>query len=412
MTQFWIYAALLLLAALMLLLWPVLRGRKDQAEEDRTALNIALYEEHIAELEAQHANGALSADQLKEGRLEADRELLDDTDVGRPKQSVNLGNALPLIAALLVPVAGLGLYMYWGASEKVELTLSLAEQPKTVEDMIKRLEDTVRLQPESVDAWYFLGRTYMSEQRPKEAAHAYEKTIELVGRQPDLLGQWAQALYFANDKQWNAELQGLVDEALSQDPNEATSLGLLGIAAFEDKRFQDAIDAWTQLSKSLDPQDPSYQAIQTGIERARSSLAETPQANAETNATQDTAVAEPAPATVSDYKLLIDVTISDEMLKQTSGTDTVFVFARAESGPPMPLAAKRLTVADLPASIALTDEDSLLPQLKLSSIGRVKLQASVSSSGDAMQAQWSSESILIDATEEGVKHPLRIDQKN
>ncbi len=412
MTQFWIYAALLLFAALMLLLWPVLRGRKDQAEEDRTALNIALYEEHIAELEAQHANGALSADQLKEGRLEADRELLDDTDVGRPKQSVNLGNALPLIAALLVPVAGLGLYMYWGASEKVELTLSLAEQPKTVEEMIKRLEDTVRLQPESVDAWYFLGRTYMSEQRPKEAAHAYEKTIELVGRQPDLLGQWAQALYFANGNKWSAELQSLLDEALSQDPNEATSLGLLGIAAFEDKRFQDAIDAWTQLSKSLDPQDPSYQAIQTGIERARSSLAETPQANAETNATQDTAAAEPAPATVSDYKLLIDVTISDEMLKQTSGTDTVFVFARAESGPPMPLAAKRLTVADLPASIALTDEDSLLPQLKLSSIGRVKLQASVSSSGDAMQAQWSSESILIDATEEGVKHPLRIDQKN
>ena len=412
MTQFWIYAALLLFAALMLLLWPVLRGRKDQAEEDRTALNIALYEEHIAELEAQHANGALSADQLKEGRLEADRELLDDTDVGRPKQSVNLGNALPLIAALLVPVAGLGLYMYWGASEKVELTLSLAEQPKTVEDMIKRLEDTVRLQPESVDAWYFLGRTYMSEQRPKEAAHAYEKTIELVGRQPDLLGQWAQALYFANGNKWSAELQSLLDEALSQDPNEATSLGLLGIAAFEDKRFQDAIDAWTQLSKALDPQDPSYQAIQTGIERARSSLAETPQANAETNAAQDTAAAEPAPATVSDYKLLIDVTISDEMLKQTSGTDTVFVFARAESGPPMPLAAKRLTVADLPASIALTDEDSLLPQLKLSSIGRVKLQASVSSSGDAMQAQWSSESILIDATEEGVKHPLRIDQKN
>lgn len=412
MTQFWIYAALLLFAALMLLLWPVLRGRKDQAEEDRTALNIALYEEHIAELEAQHANGALSADQLKEGRLEADRELLDDTDVGRPKQSVNLGNALPLIAALLVPVAGLGLYMYWGASEKVELTLSLAEQPKTVEEMIKRLEDTVRLQPESVDAWYFLGRTYMSEQRPKEAAHAYEKTIELVGRQPDLLGQWAQALYFANGNKWSAELQSLLDEALSQDPNEATSLGLLGIAAFEDKRFQDAIDAWTQLSKSLDPQDPSYQAIQTGIERARSSLAETPQASAETNATQDTAAAEPAPATVSDYKLLIDVTISDEMLKQTSGTDTVFVFARAESGPPMPLAAKRLTVADLPASIALTDEDSLLPQLKLSSIGRVKLQASVSSSGDAMQAQWSSESILIDATEEGVKHPLRIDQKN
>ena len=108
MTQFWIYAVLLLVVALLLLLWPVLRGRKDQTEEDRTALNIALYEEHVAELEAQHANGALSAEKLEEGRLEASRELLSDTDVGRPKQSANLGNALPLIAALLLPVVGFG----------------------------------------------------------------------------------------------------------------------------------------------------------------------------------------------------------------------------------------------------------------------------------------------------------------
>lgn len=410
MTQFWIYSVLLLVAALLLLLWPILRGRKDQAEEDRTALNIALYEEHVAELEAQHANGALSAEKLAEGRIEASRELLSDTDVGRPKQSANLGNVLPIIAALLVPVVGLGLYMHWGSSEKVALTMSLVEQPKTIDEMIQRLEDTVRLQPDSVDAWYFLGRTYMSEKRPKEAANAYEKTIELVGRQPDLLGQWAQALYFGNDNQWTAEVQELVDEALRQDPNEASSLGLLGIAAFEDKRFQDAIDAWTQLSKNLDPEDPSTQAIQTGIERARTSLAQTPQAKIKANTAETEAAA--APVAVNDFKLLIDITLSDEVLKQAAATDTVFVFARAESGPPMPLAAQRLTVADLPASIALTDADSLMPQLKLSSIGRLKLQASISSTGDAMQAQWTSEPILIDATEEGVKHPVRIDQKN
>ncbi|MCK9534648.1 MAG: c-type cytochrome biogenesis protein CcmI [Pseudomonas sp.] len=408
MTQFWIYSALLLLVALLLLLWPILRGRKDQAEEDRTALNIALYEEHLAELEAQHASGALSAEQLAEGRIEADRELLDDTDVGRPKQSANLGSALPLIAALLVPVAGLGLYFYWGASDKVALTLSLAEQPKTVEEMIQRLEDTVRVQPESVDAWYFLARTYMGEQRPKEAAQAYARTIELVGRQPDLLGQWAQALYFANDNQWSADLQGLVDEALRQDPNEATSLGLIGIAAFEEGRFQAAIDAWTQLLKGLNPQDPSYQAIQTGIERARNSLPKDQQSVSSTEAT----VSAVEPANVGEYQLLIDVSLSEELAAQVSATDTVFVFARAESGPPMPLAAKRFTVAELPARIALTDADSLLPDLKLSSIGRLKLQASISNTGNAMQAQWSSQPIAVDATEEGVEHAVVIDKKN
>lgn len=406
MTQFWIYAVLLLVVALLLLLWPVLRGRKDQTEEDRTALNIALYEEHIAELEAQHANGVLSAEQLAEGRLEASRELLDDTDVGRPKQSVNLGNALPLIAALLVPIAGLGLYFHWGASDKVALTLSLAEQPKTAAEMIQRLEDTVRLQPESVDAWYFLGRTYMAEQRPQEAAHAYEKTIELVGRQPDLLGQLAQALYFANNNQWSAELQALVDEALRLDPNETTSLGLVGIAAFEGQRFQDAIDAWTRLAKGLDPQDPSYAAIQTGIERARAALANSPQAAA-SNATSPLDA-----AADNDYQLEVEVALADALLEQVAATDTVYVFARAENGPPMPIAAKRLTVADLPVRITLTDADSLLPDLKLSSMARVKLQASVSNTDNAMNAQWSSEPIVIDATEEDGKHALLIDQKN
>ncbi len=105
-----------------------------------------------------------------------------------------------------------------GANDKVALTLSLEQQPKTVEEMIQRLEETVRVQPDSVDAWYFLARTYMSEKRPKDAAHAYEKTIGFVGRQPDLLGQWAQALYFADGNQWTADIQALVDEALSQDP--------------------------------------------------------------------------------------------------------------------------------------------------------------------------------------------------
>jgi cytochrome c-type biogenesis protein CcmH len=185
-------------------------------------------------------------------------------------------------------------------------------------------------------------------------------------------------------------------------------LGLLGIAAFEDKRFQDAIDAWTQLSKGLDPQDPSYQAIQTGIDRARNSLAETPQPAIELESTADEVT---GAATVNDFKLLIEVKISDELAKHVAATATVFVFARPESGPPMPLAAKRFAVADLPASIALTDADSLLPDLKLSSIGRLKLQASISNSGDAMQAQWSSEAILVDATEEDAKHVLLIDQK-
>ena len=236
------------------------------------------------------------------------------------------------------------------------------------------------------------------------------KTIELVGRQPDLLGQWAQALYFANGNRWSAELQGLVDEALAQDPNEATSLGLVGIAAFEDSRFQDAVDAWTQLLKGIDPQDQSYQAIQSGIERARTALGSSPQPQVSSTAPAQTPATDTADA--GDYQITIEIAISDELAAQVAATDTVFVFARAAGGAPMPLAAKRLTVAELPARIVLTDADSLMPNLKLSSVGSIELKASISSAGDAMQAQWKSDAVAVDATDKEAKSTLLINQKN
>ena len=59
MIDFWLAAGLLLLVALSFLLIPVLRGRRAQREEDRTALNVALYQERVAELQAQQAEGEI-----------------------------------------------------------------------------------------------------------------------------------------------------------------------------------------------------------------------------------------------------------------------------------------------------------------------------------------------------------------
>ena len=52
MTEFWLSAGLLLLAALSFLLIPILRGHRRQQEQDRTALNVALYQERIDALAA------------------------------------------------------------------------------------------------------------------------------------------------------------------------------------------------------------------------------------------------------------------------------------------------------------------------------------------------------------------------
>ena len=274
--------------------------------------------------------------------------------------------------------------MHWGASDKLELAREFAQQPKSADEMIQRLEKAVQTQPDSPDAWYFLARTYMSQERPKQAAAAFERVVELSGRQPDLLGQWAQALYFAGDRQWSKQLQSLTDEALQADPNEVTSLGLLGIAAYEDQRYQEAADHWERLVKSLPEDDPSREAIRGGIAQAR---AQAGQVAGEPAAEPSASNAAPA-AAQGEAKVQVAVSLGDEAKARVQPGDVVFVFARAVSGPAVPLAAKRLTIDQLPLEVSLSDADAMAPQFLLSSAEQVRLYARVSRSGDATKGEW------------------------
>lgn len=376
MIEFWLSAGLLCLVAVSFLLIPLLRGRKVQAEEDRTALNVTLYQERLRELEHQHQAGTLDGAQLQAARDEAARELLADTEgSGEPKVARRLGRTVPLIAALLVPLLGVLLYTQWGAIDEVERARTFTGEPRSIEEMTARLEQAVQGNPESPEGWYFLGRSYMAQERPADAARAFEQAVKVAGREPELLGQWAQALYFAGDKQWTAQLDALTGEALQADPEEVTSLGLLGIAAYEEQRFQDAIGYWERLVAVLPEGDPSRQAIAGGIARARQEI--DPQAGG--------AAAAQTPEVGS---LQVRVELADALRDKVQPGDTVFVFARAASGPPMPLAVKRLTVADLPAQVSLSDSDAMMPELKLSAFEQVQLVARISRAGDAKSGEW------------------------
>lgn len=390
MTEFWLPAGLLLLVALSFLLIPVLRVRRAQQEEDRTALNVALYQERVAELQAQGEAGVLTTEQLDRGRDEAARELLADTDNAEPDRSARLGKTLPLLAAVLVPVMGLGLYLHFGASDKVELTREFAQAPQSVQEMTSRLERAVQAQPDSAEGLYLLGRAYMAQERAADAAKAFERAAALAGRQPELLGQWAQALYFGNDKQWTAQMQALTDEALKADPAEVTSLGLLGIAAFEDGRYQQAIDYWNRLIAQLPEGDASRAALQGGIERAGERLKAAGQ----------------APATSA--RLTVRVELAPALKDKVRPDDSVFIFARASSGPPMPLAAKRVTVADLPIEVQLSDSDAMMPNMKLSSFPEVQLVARVSRAGQPTKGEWIGRGSPLASSTEAPQH-LTID---
>ena len=127
----------------------------------------------------------------------------------------------------------------------------------------------------------------------------------------------------------------------------------------------------------LPPEDNSRSALEGGIQRATEKL----QASGGTVAKAPAAVAKAA-------SLKVSVDLSAEVKAKVLPGDSVFIFARATSGPPAPLAAKRLTVADLPVTVELGDADAMMPQLKLSNFPEVQLVARVSRAGQPTAGEW------------------------
>ena len=80
------------------------------------------------------------------------------------------------------------------------------------------------------------------------------------------------------------------------------------------------------------------------------------------------------------------VNISPALSAKTSPGDTLYIYARAKSGPRMPLAIVRLQAKDLPAKFTLKDGMGMNPNMKLTSFPEVVVSARVTKSGKAIPA--------------------------
>lgn len=269
MISFWLCAGLLLATALAFILVPQLRRRRG-FQANRIRVNVDLYRERLRTLEVQHEAGTLGTAQLEAGRVEAARELLDDTQVRQSTRSARRRVLVPLIAALAMPPLSLTLYLHWGAQDK----LAEARQQRSVaapgiEKVTKQLEALLLTKPDAAEGWALLGRAYMAQNRMAEAAQAFERAATIAGRPADLLGRWAEAQYYAGGRQWPSQLQALTDEALAANPQEATSLRLIGMARFDAGRYVEAAASWERLLVTLPERDPSRAVIANDIAQAR-----------------------------------------------------------------------------------------------------------------------------------------------
>ncbi|NLY59070.1 MAG: c-type cytochrome biogenesis protein CcmI [Gammaproteobacteria bacterium] len=387
MTDFWLYSVLLILVGMLFILWPVWKMRR-QHSVDRTALNVALYEERIAELGAQKAAGEITAELHDIALEEAGKLLLEDTaKADQARRPTHRGGPWPIIvSAGVLPLIVIALYMSWGNPAGVELLREMEAEPVPADLVayIDRMERVTQVQPENGEVWYMLGRAYLMEQRPTEAADAFGNAVARLGEIPEILAQLAQARFFANGNQLDSEAQAALERALELNPREPTALGLFGIASFEAGEYQQAISYWERLKAGMPPDSSGFQAIQGGIDRARERLGEA----AETEQSEQPQIS-------------LRLELSDELAEQYGDDAIVFISARDPNGPPMPLFAQRLAKTSLPLQVTLNSSHALMPGVTMQPGQSLQLTARISPSSDVSQATHQAEPVEVTVGEEG-----------
>jgi len=379
MTALWLGIALLTALAIGIVFWPFLKaGRKQQDEADRKQQNIEIFRERLSELEQEREGGTLDAEAFELLKLELERNLLIDAEEEQEQQPFNARTRSNLLAvtlfAMLVPTLALGLYAKYGRSDDLQASLNRPADPfdgrtPSLEEAVAKLEEELRQRPENPEGWYMLSSTYLSMGRYDESVQGFARVLEYLPetspQYSGVMGQYAQAMFFANGGKMDDKVRTQIRRTLSVEPMEVTALGLQGIDYFEQAQYQDAIDSWQMALQNAN--GAAEESLRSGIERAVAALK---------------AEGKPVPELpeLAEAKIKVFVSLSDEIKARASSDQVVFVFARPVGGR-MPLAAARLTVADLPLELTLDDSQAMTPQARLSSVEEVEVTAKVSLSG-------------------------------
>jgi cytochrome c-type biogenesis protein CcmH len=404
-TTFIIVAILMVAAALAWVLWPLLRPADRKSIEQRVA-NLTIFKDQFADLEADLRRGSISQDQYGEAKSELERRMLDESraekTVPAPAPAARFKTALVLAAAIPI-VAGL-LYARLGAPDAFS-PLATATQDQhqltgaQVEEMTAKLAARLEKEPDNIDGWVMLARTYYSQRRFEEASRAYEKLTALLPNEPALYADYADALAMAQGRRIAGKPMELVMKALALDPNQWKALAMAGTEAFDRKDYKGAVEYWERL-KASSAGEPIGQQIQGSIDEARrlGGLPPSPDAGA---APVAAAKATPAPAAATKQaapagggtNVSGTVTLSAELKAKAGPNDAVYVFARPADGSKMPIAITRAQVKDLPLKFTLDDSTSMSKDIKISALQEVIVAARVSKSGSAMPASGDLEGI-------------------
>ncbi|HKL63638.1 MAG TPA: tetratricopeptide repeat protein [Woeseiaceae bacterium] len=333
----------------------------------------------------------------------------DDDEGSEDSNRSNGGFAAFVAVAFLATSVGTYFYLsdYDFDSVLTAANTNTGENPHAADaqDAIAELAASLEENPEDVEGWKFLGRSYRAQERYREAAQAFERAYELADDDPVVLLDFGEALLFADNTAITGRAGQLFENALRLAPNNARALWYAGLAAANRGERLLAADRWEQILDTAPPDDVR-QILENNIRELRAAAGAGPEEAAAEAGANDGAMAataadmtaeeaaepsvtqsEPAPpppaptADVAPGTVPLQVTLSPELAAQAPADAVLFIFARTPGAGGPPIAAVRRRAGDLPLSLTLSDANAMMAGQRISTQEELELVARVAKGG-------------------------------
>ncbi|MFY8300344.1 c-type cytochrome biogenesis protein CcmI [Pseudoalteromonas sp. SS15] len=384
MTQMWGMFALLSILAALFVVVPFLRREKVIAvDSDANAERIAIYQQRLDDLEQEFADKKIEQTAYNESIVELKRRLLNELS---PEKQLNARGNNRIFAltglAFLVAVSAV-FYGFTGSQKQIEdwytaidrlpefgerAVLQQGEPLSQNELQAFALGLRTKLAESGDDAvaWMLLGRVAMSLGDNDMAKQAFEKALVMQPDNNNVLVNFSQVLLIEGTEPSMNRAARMLSKVLQSDPSNMDAISLLALIAYERQDWEEAKAAFEVLQSSMTQDDPRYTMITERIHDIEHKI------NPDAHAHEENQ----SPAGAS---LTVSVSLNESVASQLPDNATLFIFAKAHNGPPMPLAVNKLKQFQFPITVTLDDSMAMMPDLKLSNFEKVEITARVSS---------------------------------
>lgn len=408
----WACFALLTLIALAFVMLPFLqKERVKTITHNANAELISIYEQRLVDLKTDLDNQRIDDANYSESIVELKRRLLNE--LSPEKSLISKGNNRIFAltgGAFVIALSGI-FYSLTGSQQQISAwhdamdnlteygeraVMQKGEQLTQNELQAFALALRTKLSRSGDDemAWMLLGRVAMSLNEFDMAQQSFDKALRMNPDNKQVLISYSQILLLEGSEANMTRAAGMLSKVLNAEPTNLDAISLLALIAYERKDWPQAKAAFEVLLASMEKNDSRYGLISQRI------------ADIELQMQSEGSV---MPVTKANI-IAVTVNVASELINKLPEKGTLFVFAKAANGSPMPIAAVKLTSYSFPVTVELNDSTAMVEGMNLSSAEDIIISARISLDDSVMPSSGELEGHSGSLKRESVsEYQLKID---